>query len=141
MRGIANVEAAIQTVSGSNLQWEELLSLYLASLVADDNAPAGIDPRAQSLTWNLRGVFSQLNQSNLGTSSPFDRGFPLLPAVVTLTSGTNQVLDFSTNSSTGRYVSINSPGTSPDVVIQVTTQSGADLPGAAAGQVTILRTR
>ncbi len=139
--GITNVEAALQAIAGSNLQWDELLSLYLASLVADDNAPSGTDPRAQSLTWDLRGLYAQLQTSNLGMSNPFDRPYPLVPAAVTLTASTNQVLTFSTNASSGRYVSITSPATSPDVVIQVTNQSGADLAGGVAGQVTILRTR
>ncbi|MCG8469191.1 MAG: hypothetical protein MJB57_13460 [Gemmatimonadetes bacterium] len=141
LKGIANVERAVQVVGSSNLQWEELLSYYLASLVVDDDAPSGVDPMTQFASWDMRDVFGALNGSNLGNSEPFNRLYPLLPSSVTLSSSTNQTISFTTNASTGRFISLTSPGTSPDLDVGITNQSGADLSAGARGRVTIIRTR
>lgn len=140
LTGIANVEAAVQSVAGASLQWDELLSLYLGSLVMDDNAPAGLEPRMQNRTWDLRALFEQLNGSNLGDNVPFNRPYPLVPTVVSFGSTMDQTLSFTLNSSTGKYVTIRSPATMPDAIFEVTTSSGAALPMSVGAQVTIIRT-
>ncbi|WP_419162136.1 hypothetical protein [Candidatus Palauibacter sp.] len=140
-RGISNVEQAIRTVAGSNLQWEELLPLYLASLIADDHTPEGTDPRTQWRTWNLRGVYGQLNDSNLGDGCPFTRQFPLSPTRVNLHVATNSAVEFTANASTGRFLSLAASGATPDVIVEVMDREGSNLPRRARAQVTILRSR
>ena len=140
-RGITNVERTLQTVAGVNIEWEELLSLYLTSLIADDRAPAGADPRTQWRTWNLRDLYGQLSTTNLGEACPFTRDFPLTPSRVNLHVSTSSSTEFTVNSSTGRYFSLVSSGATPDVIVEVMDPAGADLPGRARAQITVLRTR
>ncbi len=140
MQGTANVERAVQVVAGQSLSWEELLALYLSSLVVDDNAPSGIDARTQWKTWNLRGLFQQLRASNLGNNAPFNRNYPLVPTVISLSETTNQTSTFSVNASTGSYFILRTGSTAPDAVLEVSTSTGGALPAGASAQVTIIRT-
>ena len=139
-RSVANVERAIREVAGSNLSWDELLPLYLMSLIADDNAPAEADPRTQWRTWNLRALYGQLNGSNLGDECPFSAAFPLFPSRVSLHAATSSAIEFTMNSSTGRFVSM-SGGAHPPVLVQITDGEGGSLSSRSRPQVTILRTR
>ncbi len=139
-KGITNVERTLQTVVGVNMEWEEILSLYLTSLIADDRVPAA-DPRTQWSTWNLPELYRQLSESNLGDNCPFTRVFPLTPSRMNLHVSTNSSTEFTMNSSTGRYFSLVSSGAAPGVIVEVMDPAGADLPARARAQVTILRTR
>ena len=139
-RSVANVERAIRVAAGSNLSWDDLLSLYFTSLIADDAAPAEADPRTQWRTWNLRGLFGQLNASNLGDGCPFSSAFPLFPSRVTLHAATSSAIEFSMNASTGRFVSMTG-GAHPPVLVQITDGEGGSLSPRSRPQVTILRTR
>ncbi len=141
MQGTANIERAVQVVAGQSLSWEQLLALYLASLVVDDNAPAGIDARTQWKTWDLRGLFEQLRASNLGSNAPFNRTYPLVPTIISLSETTNQTSTFTVNASTGSYFILSTGSTAPDAVLEVTTSTGANLAPGASAQVTIIRTR
>ncbi len=140
-KGVTNVERTLRTVAGVEMEWEELLSLYLTSLIADDRAPAAADPRTQWKTWNLAALYGQLSASNLGDSCPFTRDFPLTPSRVNVHVSTNSSTEFTVNSSTGRYFSLVSSGATPAVVVEVMDPAGANLPGRARAQVTVLRTR
>ncbi len=140
LKGTQNVERAIVTAAGQSVTWSEILSLYLASLAVDDNGPAGLDPRAQWKTWDLRGLFDDLRMSNLGSSAPFDRTYPLQPTVISLGETTNQASTFTVNGATGRYFVLRTGSTAPRAVLEVTTQVGANLPPGARAQVTIIRT-
>ena len=140
LSGVANVLRGIQVVSGSNVEWRELVASYMASLVVDDAAPAGVDPRTQFKTWDLRGLFQQANDNPADLGCPFDRTYPLFPAVVTLTPSLNQTISFTVNSATGRFISMSSSGVAPDVVLEVMNPSGGALLSDARAQVTIIRT-
>jgi hypothetical protein len=140
LRGTSNVVRAVQVVSGQSRSWEQLIGEYLSAVVADDNG-SGLDPSSQFLTWNMRELYLGLNQSNLGTNPPFEKPYPLTPMQITLNSTTNTSPNFTLRSSTGRYFTLQSAGTTPDVVLEITTQSGADVPGSVRAQVTILRVR
>ncbi|MYA33717.1 MAG: hypothetical protein F4164_01555 [Gemmatimonadales bacterium] len=140
-KGVTNVERTLQTVAGVEMEWEELLSLYLTSLVADDRVPAEADPRTQWTTWNLPALYRQLSESNLGDRCPFTRDFPLTPSRVNVHVSTNSSTEFTVNSSTGRYFSLVSSGATPGLVVEVMDPAGADLPDRAQAQVTVLRTR
>lgn len=140
-KGITNVERTLQAVAGVEMEWEEILSLYLTSLIADDRAPADTDPRTQWKTWNLEALFRQLSDSNLGDRCPFTRNFPLTPSRVNVHVSTNSSTEFTVNSSTGRYFSLVSSGATPDLIVEVMDPAGASLPGRARAQVTVLRMR
>ena len=140
-KGITNVERTLQAVAGVEMEWEEILSLYLTSLIADDRAPADTDPRTQWKTWNLAALFRQLSDSNLGDRCPFTRNFPLTPSRVNVHVSTNSSTEFTVNSSTGRYFSLVSSGATPNLTIEVMDPAGANLPGRARAQVTVLRMR
>lgn len=141
LRGTANVERAISVVAGSSLTWDELLASYLASLAVDDAGVAGIDPMTQFETWDMRGMYEQLNGSNLGDERPFDRVYPLSPTLVTLGTGTDQSLSFSVHRGAGRFVRLVGSGPTPDAILRVTDAAGAALGSSVAAQVTIIRTR
>lgn len=140
-RGTVNVERAVRVAGGSNLTWEELVPLYLASLVADDNLPAGAVPRAEWRTWNLRGLYGQLNASNLGDECPFTRTYPLFPSRVSLHAATNSAVEFEMKASTGRFLTFAGAGAHPPSIVQITDGAGANLPSQARPQVTIIRVR
>lgn len=140
-KGITNVERTLQAVAGVEMEWEEILSLYLTSLIADDRAPGDTDPRTQWKTWNLAALFRQLSDSNLGNRCPFTRNFPLTPSRVNVHVSTNSSTEFTVNSSTGRYFSLVSSGATPDLIVEVMDPAGANLPGRARAQVTVLRMR
>ena len=140
-KGITNVERTLQTVAGVDMDWDEILSLYLTSLVADDRAPGDADPRTQWKTWNLEALFRQLSDSNLGDRCPFTRNFPLTPSRVNVHVATNSSTEFTVNSSTGRYFSLVSSGATPALIVEVMDPAGANLPGRARAQVTVLRMR
>jgi len=140
-KGVTNVERTLRTVAGVEMEWEELLSLYLTSLIADDRVSADADPRTQWKTWNLPALFRQLSDSNLGQRCPFTRAFPLTPSRVNVHVSTNSSTEFTVNSSTGRYFSLVSSGGTPDLVVEVMDLAGANLPGRSRAQVTVLRTR
>jgi hypothetical protein len=140
LKGTANVERAVQVVTGQSRSWQELIAEYVAAPIGDDNG-IGLDPTSQILTWDFRSVYSGLNQSNLGTQSPFDRPYPLVPVIISLNPSTNTSNSFTVNASTGRYFTLRGGATTPDVVLEVTTQSGAEVPSSVRAQVTILRIR
>jgi hypothetical protein len=140
LRGTSNVVRAVQVVSGQSRSWEQLIGEYLSAVVADDNG-SGLDPSSQFATWNMRAMFGGLHLSNLGGNPPFDKPYPLTPTMVTLNPTTNTSSNFTLHSSTGRYFTLESGSSTPDVVLEVTTQSGAEVPGSVRAQVTILRVR
>jgi hypothetical protein len=140
LRGTSNVERAVQTVAGQSVSWQQLIADYVSVPAGDDNG-SGLDPSSQILTWDLRSIYGGLNLSNLGSSSPFDRPFPLRPLVIDLSSTTNTTRDFSVNASTGRYFTLRGGTTTPNVTLEVTTPTGDDVPGSVRAQVTILRIR
>ncbi|WP_420616554.1 hypothetical protein [Candidatus Palauibacter sp.] len=140
-KGITNVERTLRAVAGVEMEWEEILSLYLTSLIADDRAPGEADHRTQWRTWNLAALFRQLSDSNLGDRCPFTRNFPLTPSRVNVHVSTNSSTEFTVNSSTGRYFSLVSSGATPDLIVEVMDPAGANLPGRARAQVTVLRMR
>ncbi len=140
-KGVTNVERTLRTVAGVEMEWEALLSLYFTSLIADDRVSADADPRTQWKTWNLAALFRQLSDSNLGDRCPFTRAFPLTPSRVNVHVSTNSSTEFTVNSSTGRYFSLVSSGATPGLVVEVMDPAGANLPGRAQAQVTVLRTR
>lgn len=140
-KSVANVERAIRVVAGSNLSWEDLLPLFLASLVGDDNAPLDVDSRAQWRTWNLRDLYGQLNGTNLGDGCPFTRDYPLAPSRVTLHAATNSAIEFQVNASTGRFITLAGSSAHPPLIVQTTDEAGGNLSSGARPQVTILRVR
>ncbi len=139
--GTANIERAVRTVAGADMQWEELLSLFLASVLDNSAGTGATDERAQWKSWNLAALYGQLSDSNLGDRCPFNEAYPLSPTNVTLHVATNSVVEFTIKSSTGRYLSLASSGATPATLVEITDRSGSGLPSSARTQLTLLRTR
>lgn len=126
--GVANLEAS------SSATWPEMLGDFGLAMAVDDDEPQAAS-RHQVLTWNLRDVFSGLNQA-VG-EPPFDREYPLIAAQNGFTSAT---LDFSVQAGTGRFVFLSSSGSAQDVTLELTNQAG-DALTAGGPQITVIRTR
>ena len=45
------------------------------------------------------------------------------------------------NASTGRYITLRGGATTPDLILEVTTPTGAEVPASVRAQVTVLRIR
>jgi hypothetical protein len=139
--GPLNVEQAVQAVAGVTRSWDQLLGEYMAVPAVDDNGPGGVDPSTQITTWDLRGMFLDLNQSNLGTQDPFTEPYPLDVQEIALTSTTSIQVPFDVRASAGKYFVLSSSGAAPDALVEITTQAGDQLPASSAAQVTIVRIR
>lgn len=137
--GTANVKGAVRDVAGPTVEWGELLSLFHASLLLDDRGVQGADPDTQWLTWNLEELFRQIHETNLGTTEQFGRPFPLEPTLVSLDSDAS--FDFRVNASAARFFRLRGGATTPAVVLELTTQTGAPVPSSAQIQATVVRVR
>jgi len=150
LTGTANVERAVQVVGGQATPWEDLLASFLGMLVLDDTGLSGLEEEFQSKTWDYRGLFLQLSQANFccdenGNTVPppavFQNEYPLMPADFSLGATTNTSSSFTVNASTGAFFHITGGSTTPDAVLEVTTNSGADLGPGVVAQVTVVRIR
>lgn len=150
LQGTANVERAVQQVGGQPVPWEDLIANFLGMLVLDDTGLTGLEEELQSKTWDYRGLFLQLSQADFccdenGNTVPpptvFQNEFPLMPVELSLGSTTSSSRNFTVNASTGAFFHITGSQATPDAVIEVTTNSGADLEPEAVAQVTIVRIR
>jgi len=147
--GTANVERAVQVVSGQTRTWDELLADFLGMLAVDDNGVAGIDPAKSSRTWNYPGLFGQLSQASFidpqGNPAPppveLQNPYPLIPDFISINQTTNATKSATLDASTGAFFILDSTAATPDLVLEVTTSTGGALPPGAAAQVTIIRTR
>lgn len=125
--GVDNVEASAST------GWPTLLADFGLAMIVDDDEPQA-PARQQVLTWHLRDVYRGLNQA-VG-SFPFNREYPLAPTQIGFSSSTT---DFEVRAGTGRYFTLSSGGSGPDVALELSDQSGSELT-AGSPQITIIRT-
>jgi len=150
LRGTTNVERAVQVVGGQPIPWEDLIADFLGMLVLDDSGLAGLEAEHQSKTWDYRGLFLQLSEADFccdenGNTVPppavLRNEYPLIPVDLSLASTTSTSRNVTVNASTGAFFHITASQTTPDAVIEVTTNSGANLEPEGAAQVTIVRIR
>lgn len=150
LRGTANVERAVQQVGGQSLAWEELIANFLGMLVLDDTGLTALEEALQSKSWDYRGLFLQLSEADFccdenGNSVPppavFQNEYPLIPVDLSLSATTSTSRSFTLNASTGAFFHISGSQTTPDAVLEVTTNSGADLEPEDEAQITIVRIR
>ena len=111
--GIENVE----NVTGRS--WPALLSEFAAMPTVDDDVD-GVAQRHTLLTWNMRQIFQT---------------FPLMPHNAGFSSGS---FNFTLQGGAQRFFTVSSSGSAPDVVLEVTDQTGQPLT-AGSPQVTIVR--
>lgn len=149
LSGTANVERAVQVVSGQGRSWDELIADFLGMLAVDDNGVSGIDPALSSRTWDYPGLFGQLSQEDFvdgqGNTVPpppeLRNPYPLIPDFISVNQTTNFTRSVTVKASTGGFFILDSSGATPDLVLELTTNTGAAVPSGAEAQVTIIRTR
>ncbi|MFV1986682.1 MAG: hypothetical protein ACC682_05350 [Gemmatimonadota bacterium] len=149
LAGPDNVERAVQVVGGQTRTWDQLLADFLAMLTMDDRGVAGVDPALSSLTWNYRDLFRQLSEEEFvdGGGNPVPpptelrNPYPLLPDFISINTTTNVSRSVAVNASTGAFFLLSSSSDTPDMLVEVTTNTGAELPTSAVPQVTIIRTK
>lgn len=115
-----NLDVGIQNVENvTGRSWPALLSEFAAMPTADDDV-AGVAERHTLLTWNMRQIFQTfpLTQQSAGFASG-SFGFTLEPGA-------------------HRFFVVSSSGSAPDVVLEVTDQTGQPLT-TGSPQVTIVR--
>ncbi len=135
--GIANVLAAIQSVAGETLTWDDVLSEYFAAPAVDD-AISGLSEAVQLRTWNYPRLFDELQANAVpGLSS----GYPLGRTIVSVGAGSSRTLSFDLNASAARYFTFSADGPGPDMLVELTAPSGANVPNGARARVVVVRTR
>lgn len=127
--GVDNVEAA------TSAEWASLLADFGLAVAVDDDEPQAPDGQ-QVLTWDLRDVYQGLNEATGEDNFPFDRQYPLVPTQIGFSSAN---FDFEVQAGTGRYFTLGSGGSGPDVTLELTDQSGSALTSGSP-QITIIRT-
>jgi hypothetical protein len=135
LTGIANILNAINVVSGESPSWPEVLEQYFAAPATDEvpSVPAAI----QFSTWDFPRLYSEMMQNSIqGLSS----GFPLQPTPVAMGSGASSSASFDLGASTARYFRFRATGPHPDMLVQLTAPSGANVPNGARARVIVVRT-
>jgi len=133
--GIPNVLRAINAVSGESPSWGDVLSEYFAAPVADD-AAAGPPSEVQFSTWDMPRLFEELASAGV-----LGGGYPLNPSGVSMGPGTSASRSFELLSSTAQYFRFVSTGAHPNMTVELTASSGANVPNGARARVIVVRTQ
>lgn len=133
LAGIANVEAA------AGVEWEELLSRFVAAPAVDDAAPPEAPETTQILGWHFRGVFEELSTSPFG--SLFPEGYPFAPTVIPVSANTNQTTNVEIRAGGSRTFRLSGTGSPPDLSVQLLNLAGDPLPPGTTMRMSIVRTR
>jgi hypothetical protein len=134
--GIQNVLSAIATVSGESPTWDEVLEQYFVAPVTDE--VSSVPAELQFSTWNFPRLYSEMASNSVPGLSG---GFPLRPTPVSMGSGASSSSNFDVGASTARYFRFTSSGAHPDMVVQLSSPSGANVPNGARARVIVVRTR
>ena len=133
--GIANVEAAVQQVAGTDAAWNGLIRDFAATLAADDTVP-NAGPSLQVKTWNLPVVFRQLHE-NEGAGSAFPEIYPL--DITDLGSPADEVVSFDVQASAARYFRVSAPA-GDDLIVRLSGPARSLL-RSQSSRILVLRTR
>ncbi|MDX1393393.1 MAG: hypothetical protein R3195_03340 [Gemmatimonadota bacterium] len=132
--GIENVVAAVNTVAGESLTWDEVLEQYFAAPAVEGTAAPD---ELQFSTWDYPRLYDELAANSVqGLSS----GFPLEPTAVVMGAGTSSTANFDLGASTARYFRFTATGQHPDMIVEMTAPSGANVPNGARARVIVVRT-
>lgn len=126
--GVENIEAS------TGREWRALLADFGLAMAVDDDV-ATASERQQVATWNLRSIYTELNQQS--GQDPFDEPYPL---TITPRDFATDTLNFEVRPGGGRYIELDSSGTGSELRLEVTDQSGQPLTSGNP-QVTIIRIR
>lgn len=137
LRGIDNVLRAVNVVSGESPVWADVLSEYFAAPASDD-AAGGPPPEIQFSTWDFPRLFDEFQANAVPTLSG---GYPLMRTNVAMGSGARSSGSFELGSSTARYFQLSAAGSHPDMIVEFTAPSGANVPNGARARIIVVRTR
>ena len=137
-RGVANVERVAAGVLDSP-GWRELLARWGPAPATDDRSAAATG-ESRITTFDLPDIFGALHAA-LPDTRPFEILFPLDPETVILEGTVAASHDFELGASTTAYFVLESDGPHPDVELELTTQTGADVPATVRPQIVLFRTR
>ena len=127
--GIDNVEG----VTGAD--FEDLLADFSLMVAVDDDVETADGARILP-TWNLRNMYEQLAAN---TSWPSGFGdYPLNPVESEFTDG---VTDFEVRPGPGKHFILSSTGSTPELELRLTDQSGNALSSGARARIVIFRAR
>lgn len=138
--GIANVEAAVQQVAGSDVSWSELIRDFAAMPAADDTVPntsAGLQLR----TWNLPVTFRQLHENferQDVSQNPFPEVYPL--ELTDLGSPERTTASMEVQGSTARYFRVSAPSGN-DLTVRLTGPGNTLLDSPSSSRLLVLRTQ
>jgi hypothetical protein len=135
--GVGNVLRAIQTVSGESPTWDEVLSQYFAAPAVDD-ANASLPDEVQFATWDFPRLFDEMQSAAV---PGLEAGYPLAPVDVAVGSGASSTLTFDLGASTAQYFRLQAEAASPDMLVELTAPSGANVPSSARVRIIVVRTR
>jgi hypothetical protein len=133
LTGVDNILRAINVVSGETPTWDDVLSQYFAAPAVDDAHPS-LPDKVQFRTWNLPRLYEELE-----VSPNFSGEYPLTP--VGVESGASSTLTFDLGASTAQYFRLHAEGASPDMLVELTAPSGANVSVGARARVIVVRTR
>lgn len=138
LTGIDNILRAIDAVSGTAPTWDDVLAEYFAAPAADDAAAAGLSQNVQFQTWNYPRVWEELRSSGI---PGLTGGDPLSTTPVAMGPGASLSSSFDLAASAARYFSFRAAGAHPDMLVEVTGPSGANIGSSARARVIVVRSR
>ncbi|MDH3734398.1 MAG: hypothetical protein OEU54_12735, partial [Gemmatimonadota bacterium] len=137
MVGVDNILRAVSVVSGENLTWDELLAEYFAAPATID-AVAAPPSELRFSTWDFPALYDGMAAA---TVPDLTGGFPLRPLNVAMGTGASSTSNFEVGASTAKYFRFSASGSHPDMLVEFTATSGANVPNGARASVIVVRTR
>jgi len=135
--GTANVLRAINVVSGESPTWPDVLQEYFAAVGAVD-ADAAIPSEISLTTWDHPKLWAEMGASSVPGLSA---GYPLMRSSVSMGTGASSTVNFDVRSSTAHYFRLTASGAHPDMLVELSAPSGANVPNGASARVIVVRTR
>lgn len=127
--GIDNVEGATGAI------FEDLLADFDVMVAVDDDVAEAAG--AQVLpTWDLRNMYREL-AANTGSGWPYG-DYPLNPVESGFTDGGT---DFEVRPGPGKHFTISSTGSTPELELRLTDQTGGALSSGARARIVVFRAR
>lgn len=127
--GIDNVEG----VTGAS--FEDLLADFGLMVALDDDVDAASGAQVL-LTWNLRNMYRKL-AANISSGWPYG-DYPLNPVESGFTDG---VTDFEVRPGPGKHFTLSTSGSTPELELRLTDQSGNALSSGARARIVVFRAR
>ena len=97
-----------------------------------------IPPQIAFSTWDYTELWDELAASSVPGLAT---GYPLVRSNVAVAPGASSTINFDLRSSAARYFRLTAGAAHPDMLVQFSTSSGANVPNGARARVIVVRTR